>query len=308
MAPVTEMADYGNNPVLAPEAQPEQPSQAGKEISRAARQKRIELNARDCKSKLSKDINTVTKMLDAYHEDFPEDDINCEIQLGEATAILRVIERAGSRWIAVEKELDDLKSCICESLTLTDIESQIEKADAEMVKYEANLVNMKKEKRDILKRCTEILARSKKAANRANTITNNQTNNSNTSNNTFKTQIFKPQPELKPIFLAKDCVLLEFNTFGKNFVSYMNSSQSPLPEGSVDQNIRVNLDPSWYVELQEKGLKVNTTLAQLPVIMDKVAQEIFPIHQRRMEVFDCKQKSDSKTYLREIIEKIKMAE
>ena len=43
MAPVTEMAD----PVG--EAQPEQPSPAGKEISRAARQKRLELNARDCK-------------------------------------------------------------------------------------------------------------------------------------------------------------------------------------------------------------------------------------------------------------------
>merc|ERR1711867_164552 len=124
------------------------------------------------------------------------------------------------------------------------------------------------------------------------------------SNNTFKTPIFKPQPELKPIFLAKDCVLLEFTFFGKNFVSYMNSSPLPLPEDSVDQNIRVNLDPAWYVELQEKGLKVNTTLAQLPIIMDKVAQEIFPVHQRRMEVFECKQKSDAKTYLREIIEKI----
>ena len=45
MAPVTEMADYGNNPVET-EAQPEQPSPAGKEISRAARQKRLELNAR----------------------------------------------------------------------------------------------------------------------------------------------------------------------------------------------------------------------------------------------------------------------
>ena len=109
MAPVTEMADYGNNPVLASEAQPEQPSPAGREISRAARQKRMELNARDCKSKLSKDVNTVTRMLNVYHEDFPEEDINCEIQLGEAIAILRVIERAGSRWEAVEKALFYLK-------------------------------------------------------------------------------------------------------------------------------------------------------------------------------------------------------
>ena len=88
----------------------------------------------------------------------------------------------------------------------------------------------------------------------------------------------------------------------------MNSSQSPIPEGSVDTNIRVHLDPSWYVELQEKGLKVNTTLAELPIIMDKVAQEIFPIHQRRMKVFKSEQKSDAKTFLREIIESIKMAE
>ena len=103
MAPVTEMAD-----LVETEAQPEQPSPAGKEISRAARQKRLELNARDCKSKLSKDINTVTQMLNVYHEDFPEDDINCEIQLGEANAILRVIERAGNRWEAVEKAFVDL--------------------------------------------------------------------------------------------------------------------------------------------------------------------------------------------------------
>ena len=35
MAPVREMADNGNNPVLTPEVQPELPSQTGSEISRA---------------------------------------------------------------------------------------------------------------------------------------------------------------------------------------------------------------------------------------------------------------------------------
>merc|ERR1712215_286427 len=43
-------------------------------------------------------------------------------------------------------------------------------------------------------------------------------------------------------------------------------------------------------------------------IMSKVSQAIFPIHQRRMEVFDCKQKSDLKTYLRELMDKVRMAE
>ena len=80
-----------------------------------------------------------------------------------------------------------------------------------MVEYEGKFTKVKKEKRDILKICTEFVAKVKKANDRANIITNNQTN-SNTSSNISKTPIFKPQPELKPIFLAKDCVLLESTT------------------------------------------------------------------------------------------------
>merc|ERR1712215_312449 len=86
---------------------------------------------------------------------------------------------------------DDLKSCIFQSLTLTDIDAQIERVDAAMVEYKGKFTKVKKEKRDILKRCSEFVAKVKKANDRENIITNNQTN-SNTSNNTFKTPIFKP--------------------------------------------------------------------------------------------------------------------
>ena len=72
MAPVREMADNGNNPVATPEVQLELPSQTGREISRAAKQRRIELDIKASKSKLSKDVNTVTKMLMAYQTDFSE--------------------------------------------------------------------------------------------------------------------------------------------------------------------------------------------------------------------------------------------
>ena len=77
----------------------------------------------------------------------------------------------------MENELDDLKSCICESVVMSDTDTlkELDIVDAEMTKYEAKLVNVKKEKRDILTRCKDILARSKKAATRTNTITNNQT-------------------------------------------------------------------------------------------------------------------------------------
>ena len=86
-------------------------------------------------------------MLINYQAEFPEDDLNCEIQLGEANGIIKVIERAGDRWEAVEKTLDDLKSCIFQSLTLTDIDAQIEKVDAAMIEYDVlnSLQKLKKQ-------------------------------------------------------------------------------------------------------------------------------------------------------------------
>ena len=68
------------------------------------------------------------------------------------------------------------------------------------------------------------------------------------SNNTFK-----PQTDLKPVYLAKDCTLLEYNTFEKTFISYMQSSQTIIPKEAVYTNIRVHVDPWWYIELKEKG-------------------------------------------------------
>ena len=65
----------------------------------------------------------------------------------------------------------------------------------------------------------------------------------------------------------------------------MQSSQTIIPQGAVYTNIRVHVDPWWYIELKEKGLTSNSTLESLPEIMDLVALEKFPIHQRGMKVF-----------------------
>ena len=142
MVPVMEEADQ----VQVEEPQPEHPLPTGEEISRAARQRRLELSAKDCKHKLTRDVNTVTQMLTEYQAEFPEDDLTCEIQLREANDIIKVFERAGDRWEAVETVLD-LKSCIFSSLTLTDIDVQIERVDAAMVEYAAKFEKVKKEKK-----------------------------------------------------------------------------------------------------------------------------------------------------------------
>ena len=138
-------------------------TETGKEILRASRQRRITKELIASKSKLSKDVNTVKKILDQYQADFPNDDLSSEVQLEDAAEVVRVYNRASSRFTTVENGLDDLKSCIFKSMVMSDVDTlkELDIVDAEMTKYEAKLVNVKKEKRDILTRCKDILARSK---------------------------------------------------------------------------------------------------------------------------------------------------
>merc|ERR1712215_611434 len=126
--------------------------------------------------------------------------------------------------------------------------------------------------------------------------------------NVSKVPVFKPQPEIKPQILGKECQLLEFSTWAKNFCSYIKSPPFDLPEGAINDNIRVCMDSSWYVELEEKGIKNNTTIGELTTLLQKVAMAKFPIHQRRVDVFECKQKTDSKAFLRELTERVRMAD
>ena len=88
----------------------------------------------------------------------------------------------------------------------------------------------------------------------------------------------------------------------------MQSSQTIIPRETVYSHIRVHVDPRWYIELKEKGLTSNSNLESLPGIMELVALKKFPIHQQRMKVFKSEQKGDTKSFLREIIEIIKLAD
>ena len=90
MAPLLEMTDNGNNPVTTPEVPLVQLTEAGKEISRASRQRQIQQELIASKSKLSKDVNTVKKILGQYQADFPNDDLSNEVQLEDAAEVVRV--------------------------------------------------------------------------------------------------------------------------------------------------------------------------------------------------------------------------
>ena len=157
MAPVTE-----EEVVQVEEIQPEHPSTTGEEISRAAKQKRLENLAKSYKQKLTSDINTVTKMLNEYQKDYPEDNLSRTIQLTEAKDIIAVFDRVGDRWKTVETVLDDLKTCIFSSLTLTDMDGQIERVEAATVEYAGKFRKLKKDKRETLDRCNQFIEKVKK--------------------------------------------------------------------------------------------------------------------------------------------------
>ena len=119
---------------------------------------------------------------------------------------------------------------------------------------------------------------------------------------------FKPQADLKPTFLIKDCTLTEFNKFTETFVTYMKSSGSNVPAEAIYSNLHVNMDSYWFTELKDKGFTAQNDLTSFQHLMDEVSLVKFPLHQRRMTVFCAKQTGDPLSYLRELIEHICVAD
>merc|ERR1712236_55301 len=206
---------------------------------------------------------------------------------------------------SVVKLQNDIITNVCTSFYLqdTEIESEIAKAQDQLEKNQSTFTKFKQsnEFSKIRDRADVYIKFCKNRPTTSQVITSS-------APNVNKVPVFKPQPELKPQILGKECQLLEFSTWAKKFCSCIKSSTFPLPEGAINDNIRVNMDPSWYLELEEKGLDNNTTIEELTTLMKKVAIAKFPIHTRRIEVFECKQKSDSKAYLRELTERVRMAD
>ena len=276
------MTTNGNNPINL---------EAGgaMEAVRLNQQKRLKNILISRKSSLTKDVKNCKEKLDLFEANFDDDDSPYDNQIEDAIDIIHVYSRAKTRFQYLESGIEELRALICDNYEATEeeIQKDIDKLDAELNLYEKRLSEIKKNHSNVLGRCKSVMAKSQtKATDRTRINVNPPTA---TSNNTFK-----PQTDLKPVYLAKDCTLLEYNTFGKTFISYMQSSQSAIPLGAVDTNIRVHVDPWWYIELKEKGLNNNSKLESLPGIMELVALEKFPIHQRRMKVFKSEQKGDTK--------------
>ena len=84
-------------------------TEGGKETARVSKQRWIAKQLIDKKSKLTRDINNVKDKLEQYETNFVDDDHPCEVQLEDASEIVRVYNRADSRFIRLENGTDELK-------------------------------------------------------------------------------------------------------------------------------------------------------------------------------------------------------
>ena len=100
---------------------------------------------------------------------------------------------------------------------------------------------------------------------------------------------FKPNADLKPTFLIKDCTLTEFNKFTDTFSTYIRSSCKQIPAEALWGQLNVNMESYLFTELKDKGFSRQSNLTSFLKYMDEFALIKFPLHQRRMVIFASKE-------------------
>ena len=232
MAPVDEEGHTGSTAGAGGE-----PRVPVEEVSRKNRQTILERQSMGIAGRLTRDIDTLKAKMRAYEKEFPSD---CtpqnDRQLQDAKDLVDLLAIVTDGYKSIVKLQNDIITCVCTSIYLQDIdiENEIAKAQDLLETYQ-NTFNKFKQDKVFSKTRDRADVYIKACKNRP---TNSQVI-SNSAPNVNKVPVFKPQPELKPQILGKECQLLEFSTWAKNFCSYIKSSPFELPEGAIDDNIRV---------------------------------------------------------------------
>ena len=117
---------------------------------------------------------------------------------------------------------------------------------------------------------------------------------------TFKKieDILKPQPtqkhqteinlrsELRPIPLTANSSLIEVITFSRNFSRYVqsgNCQSDQLPEGTIFELAKTNVDNFWMTMLTGWGFEERTQLHEFIDLIEAISKNKFQICDRRSE-------------------------
>merc|ERR1712208_103065 len=158
-----------------------------------------------------------------------------------AASILKSFNRVTDRYVALENTLYQLKTLMSDIWedTEDELETAISKLDEGFQKYENEYIDTIRKNETTIERCKNILTKSSLDKNTTETATAPSTTETRTTG--ARPQLgFKPQADLKPVFLTKDCNLIEFTEFTKAYIIYMQSSGTTMPRDAVCTHLRVH--------------------------------------------------------------------
>ena len=258
-------------------------------LRRKEQTKRTQRMIGTCKGKFTKEIKTFIQNAEYFlskdtgHSvddiDLPESGlmINC------ANAFLGSLDRVIDRYVELEKTLDDWKTFMTDVWEGTDEEliTAISKQDEGFANYDKEYVDITRKYETVIERCKNISNKASQAQNVTETAP--PSTNENRPTGAKPPGVFRPQADLKPIFLNKDCNLIEFVEFTKAYVLYMKSSGTTIPRDAVFSHLRVQVDAWWQHYIEHVGLTLNSDISHFIKIMDTAARNKFPVHGRRMK-------------------------
>ena len=161
-----------------------------------------------------------------------------------ARNILDNYTRCQTKQAEVEKglvELVELKTEIWDINDDTGLETFIAQIDSESDIYYTKVEKVRSDNLIVFEKCKSLLAPAK-----AQTPRQAQATNPNITTG------FKPNQDLKPLYLIKDCTLTELNKFIDTFTNYIMSSTTQIPAEALWGQASVNMDAYWFTELREK--------------------------------------------------------
>ena len=193
---------------------------------------RLQRRVRTFKGSLTFAITSFVSRITYYKNKYPKDDEVelISIKIDYARDILKAQDRATDRYIKLENALDELRNLLSDTWDQNEdeLETALCKHTSEFLKYEKDFLEMNRENDATVERCKALLIKSA-LVNQSQSETAPVTNETRSTGGARAQLTFKPQSDLKPAFLAKDCSLIEFTTFTKAYIIYMNSSATPIP-------------------------------------------------------------------------------
>ena len=201
---------------------------------------RLQRRLRNLKGLLTKDVTACIDKIRHFKTKYPDNSTEITtVQIDYAKDISDNLMRCQTRFTNLEKALEDLKMLLCDTWEGEDddLDTALEKLTQDLVIYETKYLKIARENDETIEQCNSILLASKpKVSNRTRTTGGGIPT-------TLPNICFKPQSDLKPTYLARDCTLPEFITFGKTFIIYMNSAGTAIPNDAIFSHLRVYMDP-----------------------------------------------------------------